>query len=133
MDTTSVTYHGFAERPLSDPCSSTSTGPDGRVCIACCIGHTGGGTAEYLFGLDKVTGDLRDSECATQCKIHNSFVPDPERNFMRCAVHLSGPCHGLPFGPILLGSNRDVWLAENDRGNCMWLYQPAYLTLERIS
>ena len=102
MGLASVTYHEFAERPLSDSCWSTSTGPDGRVYIACCIEHTGGGTAtvvrprldgtpEYLFDLDEVTGDRRDSGRATQCKIHYSFVPDPERDLMWCATHLSGP------------------------------------------
>ncbi len=95
-------YHEFSERPLSDSCWSTSTGPDGRIYIACCVEHTGGGTAtivrpspdgtpEYLFDMDEVTGDRRDSGRATQCKVHYSFVPDPEQNLLWCATHLSGP------------------------------------------
>ncbi len=98
-----VEYHEFSQRPLSDSCWSTQTGPDGRVYIACCVEHTGGGTAtvvrhrasdnslEYLFDLDQATGDLRDSGRATQCKIHYSFVPDPEHDLLYCATHLSGP------------------------------------------
>ena len=78
-------------------------GPDGRVYIACCVEHTGGQTAtvvrynqqsggiDYLFDLDEVTGDLRDSGRATQCKIHYSFVPDPGSGLLYSATHLSGP------------------------------------------
>lgn len=73
---------------------------------ACCTEHTGGESAtvtrwnpdeeklDYLFDLDEVTGDLRDSGRATQCKIHYSFVPDPERDLLYCATHLSGPPKG---------------------------------------
>jgi hypothetical protein len=110
-------YHEFSERPLSDSCWSTSTGPDGRIYIACCIEHTGGGTAtivrprpdgtpEYLFDMDEVTGDRRDSGRATQCKVHYSFVPDPEKDLVWCATHLSGP-------PI--GENRyNPWASWHD-------------------
>lgn len=99
-------YLEFSEQPLSDSCWSVQTGPDGRVYIAACTEHTGGETAtvlryneknqslESLFELDKVTGDLRDSGRATQCKIHYSFVPDPEKGFLHAATHLSGPPAG---------------------------------------
>jgi hypothetical protein len=99
-------YHEFSERPLSDSCWSVQTGPDGRVYIASCTEHTGGETAtvlrldestdtlEYLFDLDEVTGDLRDSGRATQCKIHYSFVPDREKGLLHAATHLSGPPKG---------------------------------------
>jgi len=99
-------YLEFSERPHSDSCWSVQTGPDGRIYIACCTEHTGGETAtvvrydedrdrlEYLFDLDEVTGDLRDSGRATQCKIHYSFVPDPERGLLHAATHLSGPPKG---------------------------------------
>ncbi|MFM8764608.1 MAG: hypothetical protein ACKOEZ_07210 [Spartobacteria bacterium] len=99
-------YHEFTDRPLSDSCWSVQTGPDGRISIACCTEHTGGETAtvvrldettdslEYLFDLDEVTGDLRDSGRATQCKIHYSFVPDREKGLIHAATHLSGPPKG---------------------------------------
>jgi hypothetical protein len=51
-------------------------------------------TLEYLFDLDEVTGDLRDSGRATQCKIHYSFVPDREKGLLHAATHLSGPPKG---------------------------------------
>ncbi len=99
-------YLEFSKRPLSDSCWSVQTGPDGRIYIACCTEHTGGETAtvvryneetdalDYLFDLDEVTGDLRDSGRATQCKIHYSFVPDPEKGLLHAATHLSGPPKG---------------------------------------
>ena len=99
-------YHEFSERPLSDSCWSVQTGPDGRIYVASCTEHTGGETAtvvrldettdtlEYLFDLDEVTGDLRDSGRATQCKIHYSFVPDREKGLIHAATHLSGPPKG---------------------------------------
>lgn len=99
-------YHEFSERPLSDSCWSVQTGPDGRVYAASCTEHTGGETAtvvrydenrdclEYLFDLDEATGDLRDSGRATQCKIHYSLVPDPEKGLLHAATHMSGPPKG---------------------------------------
>lgn len=111
-------YHEFSERPLSDSCWSVQTGPDGRVYIACCTEHTGGETAtvvryqeeedrlEYLFDLDKVTGDLRDSGRATQCKIHYSFVPEPSTGLLHMATHLSGPPKGE--------STYNPWASWND-------------------
>ena len=99
-------YREFSGRPLSDSCWSVQTGTDGRVYIACCTEHTGGetgtvvrwdegsGSLEYLFDLDEVTGDLRDSGRATQCKIHYSFIPDRERGLLHAATHLSGPPKG---------------------------------------
>jgi hypothetical protein len=101
-----VEYHEFSRRPLADSCWSTQTGPDGCVYHACCVEHTGGETVtlvrhdeagggpEYLFDMDVVTGDLRDSGRATQCKIHYSMVPEAEADLLHCATHLSGPPKG---------------------------------------
>ena len=49
---------------------------------------------DSLFDMDAVTGDLRDSGRATQCKIHYSFAPDPETGILYAATHLSGPPKG---------------------------------------
>lgn len=99
-------YYPFDQRPLSDSCWATHTGPDGRVYAASCIEHTGGESAtivrfdeqndrlEYLVELDQATGDLRDSGRATQCKIHYSFAPDVDTGLMYAATHLSGPPKG---------------------------------------
>ena len=98
-----VSYHQFDERPFSDSCWSIQTGPDGKIYIACCTELTGGQSVtivrynegadalDYLFDMDEVSGDLRDSGRATQCKIHYSFVPDPGNDILYCATHLSGP------------------------------------------
>jgi hypothetical protein len=99
-------YYEFTEKPLSDSCWSLHTGPDGRVYAAACCEHTGGETVtvtrynaetdalDYLFHMDEVTGDLRDSGRATQCKIHYSFAPDPATGILYAATHLSGPPKG---------------------------------------
>ena len=99
-------YYEFTQKPLSDSCWSLHTGPDGRVYGAACCEHTGGETVtvvrynaatdalDYLFDLDQVTGDLRDSGRATQCKIHYSFAPDPTTGILYAATHLSGPPKG---------------------------------------
>ncbi len=127
-------YLEFSERPLSDSCWSVQTGPDGKVYIACCTEHTGGETAtvvrydeerdclEYLFDLDEATGDLRSSGRATQCKIHYSFVPDPERGMLHAATHLSGP----PIGE----KSYNPWASWNDpqrafRGSYLISYDTA--------
>jgi len=121
-------YHEFTERPLSDSCWSVQTGPDGRIYIACCTEHTGGETAtvvrldettdslEYLFDLDEVTGDLRDSGRATQCKIHYSFVPDREKGLIHAATHLSGPTKGE--------TSYNPWASWNDPARA---FRGAYL------
>ena len=121
-------YHEFTQRPLSDSCWSVQTGPDGRIYIACCTEHTGGETAtvvrldetndtlEYLFDLDEVTGDLRDSGRATQCKIHYSFVPDREKGLIHAASHLSGPPKGE--------TSYNPWASWNDPARA---FRGAYL------
>ena len=121
-------YHEFTERPLSDSCWSVQTGPDGRIYIACCTEHTGGETAtvvrldeatdtlEYLFDLDEVTSDLRDSGRATQCKIHYSFVPDREKGLIHAATHLSGPPKGE--------TSYNPWASWNDPARA---FRGAYL------
>ncbi|MBT3379223.1 MAG: hypothetical protein HN742_37025 [Lentisphaerae bacterium] len=99
----SATWHGFTEHPLSDSCWSLSTGPDGRVYAAACCEHDPGNTVkvvryndearalDYLFDLDEMVDDPRDSGRATQCKIHYSFAPSPHDGIMYMASHLSGP------------------------------------------
>ena len=101
-----VRYYEYAQRPLSDSCWATHTGPDGRVYGASCTEHTGGETAtivrynektdllDYLVEVDQATGDLRDSGRATQCKIHYSFAPDQDTGLLYAATHLSGPPKG---------------------------------------
>ncbi len=96
----------FAERPLSDSCWSLHTGPDGRVYASACAEHSPGesvtvvrhrtadDTLEYLFDMDVVTGDLRDSGRATHCKIHYSFAPSPATGILYAATHLSGAPKG---------------------------------------
>ncbi len=112
------TYLEFTERPLSDSCWSVQTGPDGRVYIACCCEFTGGQSAtlvrydeeadrlEYLFDVDEATGDLRDSGRATQCKIHDSLVPERSTGILYAATHLSGP----PIGE----QSYNPWAAWHD-------------------
>jgi hypothetical protein len=102
-DAVQARFYPFSERPLADSCWSLHTGPDGRVYAAACIEHTGGQSVtvvrydegrdgiEYLFDMDEVTGDLRDSGRATQCKIHYSFAPSGREGLLYCATHLSGP------------------------------------------
>jgi hypothetical protein len=99
-------FYEFTERPYADSCWSLSAGPDGRIYAASCIEHHGGESVtvvrydeendrlEYLFDVDEVTGDLRDSGRATQCKIHYSFAPSPATGLMYCATHLSGAPKG---------------------------------------
>jgi hypothetical protein len=101
-------FYPFAERPDADSCWSLHAGPDGRIYAASCIEHVGGKSAtlvrydeagdrlEYLFDLDEVTGDLRDSGRATQCKIHYSFAPASDGT-LYMATHLSGPPPGEKY------------------------------------
>jgi len=130
VDELEFRYLEFSERPLSDACWSVQTGPDGKVYIASCIEHTGGQSAtvvrydrgedklEYLFEVDEVTGDLRDSGRATQCKIHYSFVPDRKRNLLYAATHLSGAPKGM--------THYDPWHSWMDP---KLAFQGAYLIL----
>ncbi len=102
----SAAFYPFSEQPEADSCWSLHTGPDGRIYAAACIEHTGGATAsvlrynadrdalDTLFEMDKVTGDLRDSGRATQCKIHYSFAPAAASGLLYAATHLSGPPKG---------------------------------------
>jgi hypothetical protein len=99
-------FYQFSERPHADSCWSLSTGPDGRIYAASCIEHTPGQSVsvvrydedgdklEYLFDVDKVSGELRDNGHATQCKIHYSFAPSIKDNIMYSATHLSGAPKG---------------------------------------
>ena len=96
-------WHPFTEHPVSDSCWSLSVGPDGRIYAAACCEHTPGQTVrvvryndetdrlDYLFELDKLVEDPRDSGRATQCKIHYSFVPSMHDGILYMATHLSGP------------------------------------------
>lgn len=102
----SARFYSFEEQPNSDSCWSLHAGPEGRVYAAACVEHTAGQTVtvlryneaedrlDSLFDMDKVTGDLRDSGRATQCKIHYSFAPSPARGLLYAATHLSGAPKG---------------------------------------
>jgi len=96
-------WYEFSEHPDSDSCWSLSTGPDGRIYAAACAETVPGGVVkvvryneqrdslDYLFDLDEVVDDPRDSGRATQCKIHYSFVPSMSNGILYMATHLSGP------------------------------------------
>jgi len=96
-------WYPFTEHPESDSCWSLSVGPDGRIYAAACCEHTPGATVQvvrydehndaldYLFELDKLVDDPRDSGRATQCKIHYSFAPSVGDGILYMATHLSGP------------------------------------------
>ncbi|HOZ49414.1 MAG TPA: hypothetical protein PLO37_04230 [Candidatus Hydrogenedentes bacterium] len=103
-----VTWYPFSEHPDSDSCWSLSVGPDGRIYAASCCEHMPGETVkvvryndetdrlDYLFDLDAMVEDPRDSGRATQCKIHYSFAPSLHDGIMYMATHLSGPPIDLP-------------------------------------
>ncbi len=98
-----VSWYQFTQHPDSDSCWSLSVGPDGRIYAAACAESTPGATVQvvryneatdsldYLFELDKMVDDPRDSGRATQCKIHYSFAPSMADGVMYMATHLSGP------------------------------------------
>ncbi|MFW5803008.1 MAG: hypothetical protein ACOCWJ_03735, partial [Verrucomicrobiota bacterium] len=102
----SARFYRFDEQPNSDSCWSLHTGPDGRIYAAACVEHTSGETVtvlryneiedrlDSLYEMDKVTGDLRDSGRATQCKIHYSFAPSAKSDLLYAATHLSGAPKG---------------------------------------
>jgi len=106
MDGFAARFYPFDERPLADSRWSLHAGPDGRLYAAACCEHQGGETVtvvrydeardrlEYLFDMDEVTGDLRDSGRATQCKIHYSFAPAARDGILYAATHMSGPPKG---------------------------------------
>ena len=97
------TWYPFTEHPMSDSCWSLSVGPDGRIYAAACCEHTPGQTVklvryndesdalDYIFDVDEMVDDPRDSGRATQCKIHYSFAPSMSDGIMYMATHLSGP------------------------------------------
>ena len=111
-------WYPFAEHPESDSCWSLSVGPDGRIYAASCCELTPGGhvkvvrynevtdSLDYLFDVDKVVDDPRDSGRATQCKIHYGFAPSMKDGIMYMATHLSGPPIDQP-GYSPLGSWHD--------------------------
>ena len=101
-------WYEFSGHPLSDSCWSLSVGPDGRIYASACCEHEPGDTAkvvryneendalDYLFDVDEVVEDPRDSGRATQCKIHYSFAPSMADGVMYMATHLSGPPVDMP-------------------------------------
>jgi hypothetical protein len=109
METYVVRWYPFTEHPNSDSCWSLSTGPDGRIYAAACCEHLPGETVkvvrydehsdslDYLFDVDEVVEDPRDSGRATQCKIHYSFAPSIHDGILYMATHLSGPPIDLPL------------------------------------
>lgn len=98
-----VRWYPFEQHPDADSCWSLSTGPDGRVYIAACAETVPGSTVklvrynqqtqelDYLFDLDQMVDDPRDSGRGTQCKIHYSFAPSMHDGVLYMATHLSGP------------------------------------------
>lgn len=98
-----VAWYPFAQHPEADSCWSLSVGPDGRIYAASCAEGAPGGIVklvrydpaadalEYLFDLDTMVEDPRDSGRATQCKIHYSFAPSMGDGVLYMATHLSGP------------------------------------------
>jgi len=101
-------WYEFSEHPDSDSCWSLSTGPDGRIYASACSEGIPGGVVkvvrydetrdrlQYLFDMDEVVDDPRDSGRATQCKIHYSFAPSMSDGVLYMATHLSGPPIDLP-------------------------------------
>jgi len=101
-------WYPFTGHPESDSNWSLSVGPDGRIyTAACCEGVPGGivklvryndvtDSLDYLFDLDRMVDDPRESGRGTQCKIHYSFAPSLEDNVLYMATHLSGPPIDLP-------------------------------------
>jgi len=104
-----TTWYEFSGHPESDTCWSLSTGPDGRIyAAACCEGVPGGvvkvaryneqrDSLDYLFDVDEVIDDPRDSGRATHCKIHYSFAPSMSDGILYMATHLSAPPIDLPI------------------------------------
>lgn len=98
-----VRWYPFSGHPESDSCWSLSVGPDGRIYAGACCESVPGGIVklvryneqrdalDYLFDLDEMVDDPRDSGRATQCKIHYSFAPSMHDGVMYMATHLSGP------------------------------------------
>lgn len=103
-----VTWYAFTKHPSSDSCWSLSVGPDGHIYAAACAERGPGDTVvvtryneetdslDYLFAMDEMVGDPRDSGRATQCKVHYSFVPSMSDGVLYMATHLSGPPIDLP-------------------------------------
>ncbi len=103
-----VRWYQFTGHPESDSCWSLSTGPDGRIYASACSEGVPGGVVkvvryndeedrlDYLFDMDEVADDPRDSGRGTQCKIHYSFAPSMEDGVMYMASHLSAPPIDLP-------------------------------------
>jgi len=101
-------WYEFDDHRDSDSCWSLSTGPDGRIYAASCAETVPGGIVkvvrydeerdriDYLFDMDEMVDDPRDSGRATQCKIHYSFAPSMGDGIMYMASHLSGPPIDLP-------------------------------------
>lgn len=117
-----VTWYQFTGHPKSDSCWSLSVGPDGRIYAAACAERVPGETVkvvryneatdslDYLFDLDKMVDDPRDSGRATQCKIHYSFAPSMSDGIMYMATHLSGPPLDMPaYSP---------WASWHDEKRC---------------
>jgi hypothetical protein len=122
MEAYRATWYPFTEHPESDSCWSLSAGPDGRIYAAACAEGAPGGIVklvrynesgdrlDYLFDLDEVVDDPRDSGRATQCKIHYSFVPSVGDGLLYMATHLSGPPIDQPaYSP---------WRSWHDQERC---------------
>lgn len=122
MEAYKATWYQFTEHPEADSCWSLSVGPDGRIYAAACAEGVPGGIVklvrynesgdrlDYLFDLDEMVDDPRDSGRGTQCKIHYSFAPSMHDGVLYMATHLSGPPIDQPaYSP---------WRSWNDPERC---------------
>lgn len=83
-----------------------------------------------------VLADGRIFACCGDGIVHwDCFEPTNHRwrDLGAVVATLPQPRYGLSFAAIMPGPHGDIWLAENDRGGCLWLYHPAYPTPQRIS
>jgi len=131
-------WYEFTGHPASDSCWSLSVGPDGRIYAASCAETAPGETVkvvrynektdalDYLFDLDQVVDDPRDSGRATQCKIHYSFAPaSGEVRDVGVAVSvIERRRYGYVFGDAVTGRDGEIILGEDDDLGHLWLYFP---------
>jgi hypothetical protein len=87
-------------RTVLAPVAAAAALADGRL-LACC----GEGIA-HLDCFEPSTGRWRDLGAIV------TTLPQPR--------------YGLTFSAILAGTQGELWLAEHDRGGCLWLYHPCW-------
>jgi hypothetical protein len=87
-------------RTVLAPVAAAAALADGRI-LACC----GAGIAHWDC-FEPATGRWRDLGAIV------ATLPQPR--------------YGLQFAAILPGAQGEMWLAEVDRGGCLWLYHPCW-------